>query len=233
MKERFLSWGTLLCLFVLTTLVLIHALAVFPGVEAMRWFFRTTATVVSRLDAPAWAQAVTAALAILAASAAVVWQQRKQVDTGRQDEIRRLKILASGLFNCRVIIEYLQSSIKLAGVPADKELADLRSHLDALERIPPFDYPSWPAFHAIQEVAQTYKSLEPLILVSSRTLAQLAWENRARHLDRARMLFWEAERLIADSILELKGQLHQVRYAFPNGHVVYSYGYPLQLQKPN
>jgi len=228
MKERLLSWGTLLCLIVLTTLVLIHALAVFPGVEAMRWFFRTTATVISRLDAPAWAQAITAALAIVAASAAVVWQQRKQADAGRQDEIRKLKILASGLFNCRIVIEYLETQISLAGVPADRELADLRSHLDALERIPPFDYPSWPAFHAIQAAAEAYKPLEPQILQTSRTLSQRAWDAREKHLARANRVFLEAERLVAESILELKGELQQVRCVLADGHIVYSYGHPQQ-----
>lgn len=75
MKEKLLSWGTLLCLAVLTCLLLVHALAIFPGVSAIRWFFATSAVVFGRLDAPAWVQAVGSVVAIFSAIGIAMWQR--------------------------------------------------------------------------------------------------------------------------------------------------------------
>lgn len=76
MKERFASIGTLLCLAVLSCLTLGYALAIFPGVAAIRWFFKISAVVFLRLDAPSWVQAVGSILAIVAASGGIAWQIR-------------------------------------------------------------------------------------------------------------------------------------------------------------
>lgn len=231
MKEKLLSWSTLLCLAVLTCLFLVSALSIYPGVDAMRWFFRTSAVVLSRLDAPAWAQAGTAAGAIVAGAVAVVWQQRQQLQASRMDQIRRLKILSGALFNCRVIIEYLQHGIELAGVPADTEIADLRSQLEGLQRMPPFDYPSWPAFHAVETATRTFRMHEESILKASRILSTATWESRSRLLKKVHGAFWESETLICDQVLELGGELTHARYEFSNGHVVYTVGHLMQAKE--
>jgi hypothetical protein len=75
MKEKFLSWGTLLCLAVLTCLLLMHTLAIFPGVPAIRWFFVATAVAIARADGPAWVQAVGSIVAIVAAIGIAMWQR--------------------------------------------------------------------------------------------------------------------------------------------------------------
>lgn len=85
MKEKLVTLGTFACLFVLTCLLLVHALAIFPGVPAIRWFMGQCATVIGRLDAPAWVQAVGSVLAIGVAIAIPVQQQRRQ----KKDEVRR------------------------------------------------------------------------------------------------------------------------------------------------
>lgn len=77
MKEKLIEVGTLLCVAVLTCLLLVHALAIFPGVPAIRWFLVTSAVVLGRLDAPAWVQAVGSVVAILVA-VAIPWQQRRE-----------------------------------------------------------------------------------------------------------------------------------------------------------
>lgn len=228
MKAKLLSGGTLICLAVLACLFLVNALSIYPGVDAMRWFFRTSAVVLSRLDAPAWAQAGTAAVAIAAGAIAVVWQQRQQADAMRMDQIRRLKILSGALFNCRVIVEYLQHGIELAGVPADGELADLRSQLDGLQRLAPFDYPNWPAFHAVESATRTFRMHEASILSASRVLSTRSWDERTRLLEKVHYAFREAERMVGDFVLDLKGELTHARYEFANGHVVYTYGHPMQ-----
>lgn len=78
MKERLMSMGTLLCLAVLTCLLLVHGLAIFPGASAVQRFFASSAVVLGRLDAPAWVQAVGSVLAILVAVAVPMWQRRAE-----------------------------------------------------------------------------------------------------------------------------------------------------------
>jgi hypothetical protein len=78
MKERLISGGTLLCLAVLTGLLLVHTLAIFPGASAIRWFFRSSVVVLGRLDAPSWVQAVGSVLAILVAVAVPMWQRHAE-----------------------------------------------------------------------------------------------------------------------------------------------------------
>jgi hypothetical protein len=228
MKEKFLSWGTLLCLGVLTSLFLVHALAIFPGVPAIRWFFRESAHVLVRLDAPAWAQAGTAAIAIVAGAVAVAWQQRQRAEEERCDQIRRFKILSGALFNCRIDIEYLQHCVQFAGVPADRECDDIASQLEALRTISPFDYPNWPAFHAVESATRTFRLHEASLLESSRTVSEHAWHERKQLLGTMHQAFSEAERLIGDCVLELNGALELVRLKLPGGHMVYAYGHPLQ-----
>lgn len=83
MKEKLVTVGTLVCLFVLTCLLLVHALAIFPGVPAIRWFFVTTAVAVGRLDAPAWVQAVGSIVAIFAAIGIAMWQRHSDKKVAR------------------------------------------------------------------------------------------------------------------------------------------------------
>lgn len=78
MKERLLSWGALLCLFVLTCLMLGYALVIYPGGPAIRWFLATSAVVLGRLDAPAWVQAIGSVAAIVAAIAIASWQRKEE-----------------------------------------------------------------------------------------------------------------------------------------------------------
>ena len=74
----------MLCLAVLTGLLLVHALAIFPGAPAIRWFFRSSAVVLGRLDAPAWVQAIFSVVAIFAAIGIALWQRRSEKASAQQ-----------------------------------------------------------------------------------------------------------------------------------------------------
>ncbi|MBB3637163.1 hypothetical protein [Variovorax atrisoli] len=94
MKERLLNWGTLLSLVVLTCLLLVHALAIFPGVTAIRWFFVTSAAVFGRLDAPTWVQAVGSLVAIGVAIAVPAGQfKRESLRRSREKAADRARLV--------------------------------------------------------------------------------------------------------------------------------------------
>ena len=78
MKEKLVTVGTLMCLVVLTCLLFVHALAIFPGAPAFRWFVVTSAVALARLDAPAWVQAVGSVIAIVAAIGIALWQRHSE-----------------------------------------------------------------------------------------------------------------------------------------------------------
>lgn len=96
MKERFATIGTLVCLTVLTGLTLVFALAIFPGTEAIRWFFATSAMVISRLDAPAWVQAVGSILTIFFAWKGIAWQLRHAEESRIRDKREKDTALTRG-----------------------------------------------------------------------------------------------------------------------------------------
>lgn len=97
MKEKFLSWGTLLCLAVLTCLLLVHALAIFPGVPAMRWFFVTSAVVLGRLDAPAWVQAIFSIVAIFTAIGIAMWQRHSEKQIAQRTSRATVMIIGAAI----------------------------------------------------------------------------------------------------------------------------------------
>ncbi|MDP9893230.1 hypothetical protein J2W32_001465 [Variovorax boronicumulans] len=146
MKEKLLGWGTLICLAVLTCLLLVHALAIFPGVSAIRWFFVTSALVLGRLDAPAWVQAVGSISAIVGAAWIAGWQ----ASTSRRDAERRerrantSKLLAIVLIFRRadLVVENawraLQGNATTWRIAADQ--VDLVQQ--ALRALPVFEIPS-------------------------------------------------------------------------------------------
>ncbi|MDR6453936.1 hypothetical protein [Variovorax paradoxus] len=86
MKEKLTTVGTLACLVLLTCLLLVHALAIFPGGAAIRWFFVAFATMIARLDAPAWVQAIGSIVAILAAIGIAMWQRQSDHRKDRERE---------------------------------------------------------------------------------------------------------------------------------------------------
>ncbi|WP_261803369.1 hypothetical protein [Variovorax sp. PAMC26660] len=117
MKEKFLSWGTLLCLAVLTCLLLVHALAIFPGVPAIRWFFVTCAVVLGRLDVPAWVQAVGSVAAIGAAIAIASWQRSEERTASHVRNLAAARVVAVSVqpmldvaaFTCQSMLETLST----------------------------------------------------------------------------------------------------------------------------
>ncbi|MGJ7555905.1 hypothetical protein ACSFBI_18050 [Variovorax sp. RB3P1] len=114
MKERLLSIGTFLCVALLTALLLVHTLAIFPGTPAMRWFFAASATVLSRLDAPAWVQAVGSILAIVAAAFFVKYQHslelRRDTENDKKARMRRYLVLAGLARATAAHAEFLRGS---------------------------------------------------------------------------------------------------------------------------
>lgn len=159
MKERLLSWGTLLCLVVLTCLLLVHTLAIYPGEAAVRWFFVTAAVAIARSDGPSWVQAVGSIVAIAAAIWIAMWQRRqdhakeKRAARARDRTIvdmtadsmqifERVRELESALTPDREtnkVSEQAEASFvryKISG-PAhlDHDLFAVRAYIDALQRV--------------------------------------------------------------------------------------------------
>lgn len=119
MKERLVSIGTFLCVALLTALLLVHALAIFPGTPAMRWFFASSATVLSRLDAPAWVQAVGSILAIVAAAFFVKYQHslelQRDAENDKKARMRRYLVLAELVRATAAHAEFLRANYSNRG----------------------------------------------------------------------------------------------------------------------
>ncbi|RSZ40287.1 hypothetical protein EJO66_09140 [Variovorax beijingensis] len=182
-------------------------------------------------DWAAWAQAGTAAVAIVAAAIAVVWQQLQQkvhqAEAARLEQIRRLQIIGGALFNCRVIVEYLlHEFVQLAGVPVRKELADFDSQLKSLMRIAPLDFPDWPSFHAVETLAQTFRTHEETIARAAETLSERAWDTREKYLNVLLTAVEHAEEIVEGSLGSIGGHFMLVTNTFQSGRVVYSRGHP-------
>ncbi|MDN8617815.1 hypothetical protein [Variovorax ginsengisoli] len=139
MKERFATIGTLVCLTVLTGLTLVFALAIFPGTEAIRWFFVTSAMVLARLDAPAWVQAIGSIAAIAGAVGTVMYQNAKQHARDRMaarekdESIERMAVeIANRLRQSAAEMHFRFGRMALNSLPlqAIKHLDELRRPLE-------------------------------------------------------------------------------------------------------
>jgi hypothetical protein len=203
--------------------------ALLCGTALVVVFFRHRPSTPS--DWAAWAQAGTAAVAIVAAAIAVVWQQLQaklhQSEAARLEQIRRLQIIGGALFNCRVVVEYLLYEFEqMAGVPVRKELGDFNSQLKSLMRIAPLDYPDWPSFHAVETLAQTFRAHEEIIAKAAETLSERAWDTRGQHLNVLLAAVEHAEEIVESSLGNIGGHLMLVTNTFQSGYVVYSRGHP-------
>jgi hypothetical protein len=103
-------------------------------------------------DAPAWAQAGVSAMAIVVGASAIWWQVRRQrIDANlqrRDDDVRRLSIVASSIFECRVLCEQMLEQIR-AGYDIRHSMDELQMHRDRLSDIPPLELPDVDAASAI------------------------------------------------------------------------------------
>ncbi|SFQ41151.1 hypothetical protein [Variovorax sp. 770b2] len=159
MKEKLLSWGTLICLAVLTCLLLVQTLAIYPGVPAIRWFFATAAVAIARSDGPAWVQAVGSIVAIAAAIGIAMWQRQgdqakekraaqardKTIADMAADSLRifeRVRDLESEMQPDRetnrvsqhAVLQYLNYKIR-GPERLDHDLFAARAYMDAMQRV--------------------------------------------------------------------------------------------------
>ncbi|OAK66074.1 hypothetical protein A3K87_09930 [Variovorax paradoxus] len=146
MKEKLVTVGTLVCLFVLTCLLLIHALAIFPGVTAIRWFFVTSAVVLGRLDAPAWVQAVGSIVAIAAAGGTAVWQtyaaRRDASARDRKATSEKAMAIFYILRRAELVAQNAQRALHINGPAVDLAADQLEFVQEALRGLPIFEIPS-------------------------------------------------------------------------------------------
>ncbi|WP_447746877.1 hypothetical protein [Variovorax boronicumulans] len=145
--DKFAAVGTFVGIAVLALMLLIHALAVFPGVSAIRWFFQGTATVLGRLDAPAWVQAIGSILAIVAAGAIAGWQARESRLEARRNRKRsdtdRALAVSYLLRRAILVVENTQNAI---GSKSRGSMNLAREQVEmvqqALRALPVFEIPS-------------------------------------------------------------------------------------------
>lgn len=156
MKEKLVSVGTLLCLAVLTCLLLVHALAIFPGVPAIRWFFVTSAIAIARLDAPAWVQAIGSIGAILAATAIAGWQARNarlQQDKARRDDaIAKAAAIKGILRRVNIVVNNAERNIEPNSTMVPLAIEQVELVQATIRRLPVFEIPTAELVFLVQRV---------------------------------------------------------------------------------
>jgi hypothetical protein len=94
--------------------------------------------------------------AIIVGAGAVYWQVRRQhakdADKALAEEVRRLKIMASGVFHCRALCQQMFDQNKV-GEPIWEQQGALERQSDLLSKIPLLDFPDWDAAYALSDVA--------------------------------------------------------------------------------
>jgi hypothetical protein len=221
MKERFASIGTAVCLMVLTGLLLVFALAIFPGTDATRWFFATSAVVISRLDAPAWVQAIAASIAIIAGAAGLYWQAGHQhrTNTARieAEEVRRLHILWSALVDMRARLR-ASSWHELGPFQTDWDRVDEAVQL--LREIPLFDVPDWRVAFSTRQAVDTYAVLRRAVPHPGNGLPPRQWWDTVYGLiDASAAHCLKAQKQIEQGILSRRGTVPIITIEFVGGSI--------------
>lgn len=202
MKERFATVGTLVCLTVLTCLTLVFALAIFPGTDAIRWFFATCAVVISRLDAPAWVQAIAAAIAIVAGAVGLYWQagQQHRLEAARitNEEVRRLRIMWSAVVDLRIRLK-ASTGLELGPFQTDWDRVDEAVRL--LREVPLFEVPDWRVAFATTQALDSYAYLRRQVPFRGANMPSAQWYKTAYDLvDSARAHCLLAQQHIEEAI---------------------------------
>jgi hypothetical protein len=146
MKEKLVTAGTLVCLVVLLCLLLMYALAIFPGVPAIRWFFVTSAIVLGRLDAPAWVQAVGSIVAIAAAGGTAIWQtsaaRREATARERKAATERAMAIFYILRRAELVAKNAQRALHSRGPTVELAADQVEFVQESLRSLPVFEIPS-------------------------------------------------------------------------------------------
>ncbi|MBB4225177.1 hypothetical protein [Variovorax guangxiensis] len=168
MKEKIVSVGTLLCLLVLTCLLLIHALAIFPGIASIRWFFTAVSAVLGRLDAPAWVQAIGSIGAILAAAAIAGWQARsariQQQRSRREDTAARAAALREIVRRAIIAINNADRLIQPGPISVALAIDQAELVQEAIRKIPVFEIPTPQLVFLIHRVDRDLHLLKQALL---------------------------------------------------------------------
>jgi hypothetical protein len=107
--------------------------------------------------AASWAQAAFSVLAVFAAICVVWWQLVHAKRERRFDDIRKLHIIATSIFFCRVQVHEL-SQLAEKNTPDAERFEALRGGIEALKAAPIYESPSWHAsFQLARMLAPTGK----------------------------------------------------------------------------
>jgi hypothetical protein len=197
MKEKLVTVGTLVCLFVLTCLLLVHALAIFPGVPAIRWFFVTSAVVLGRLDAPAWVQAIGSVGAILGAAAIAGWQARnarlQQVQSRKDDAIAKAAAVKGILRRVSIVINNAERNIEPNSTAVTLAIEQVELMQATIRRLPVFEIPTAELVFLVQRVDRDLHYVNELLRRFNRAPATDERIAKAKNLiDRVRKRTREA-----------------------------------------
>jgi hypothetical protein len=224
MKERFATIGTLVCLTILIALLLVYALAIFPGTEAIRWFFATSAVVVSRLDAPAWMQAIGSLAAVFGAAGGIWWQVRRQAHLQKiakiEDEVRLLKIVGMFVFDARAKLREMEERV----MPHRRlDWTSIEAPVASIRAVPVDRYPEEGAAFAVASALLSYNFMRDdyaRLGTSEGTLEEAAAINRSR--SQTVVSFFQAEQAIDLALRSRGSQLVTMQVLFEHGVLIRS-----------
>jgi len=190
-----------------------------------------------------WVQAIGAILAIIFAGYFIRWQvgeqgrqqrelsieqQTEQRRLSKEDEIRRLRIVASAFFHCRCLLETMKRRVARE-LPTDAELELLVHHAQAMYAIPAMDVPDPRATYAIASARSAVETLRRELEIIAGNEGALAHQQESR-LNVALTYLESHESTVADC-LEKRGScpLRQ-SYTLDDGGgdhlVVHSHNHP-------
>jgi hypothetical protein len=138
--------------------------------------------------------------AIIVGAVVVYWQvgrqHAKDAERALAEEVRRLKIMASGVFHCRALCQQMLDQNNIGG-PIWEQHGALERQSELLSKIPLLDFPDWDAAYAVSDVALiTSKLGEQIAERPGLDIPANTQRRREEHLNVAENNFRAAETIL-------------------------------------
>jgi ABC-type nickel/cobalt efflux system permease component RcnA len=215
MRRTRLDTALLVCAVALVFAEVVHALS-----AAIDWGFL-------RGDkATDWTQALVSALAIGIGAFAIWWQVRRQHTEDRNqrraEEVRRLQIIASGMFHCRVLAESMLAWQR-QGLSDTSGAELIQHHTGQLAAIEPLEVPDWMTSFAISRASGAASKLAQHLCTAPPPHPR----NAETHTQVALMTFEAAESIVRTA-LRSRGADVPAQTVIENGVTYRSLSVPLE-----